>query len=158
MWRTYDLPQAQQWRPGEKRKCRCSEQTKFHWTFINVNSEGVEKISRRNSELIEDFSLGLERRFTVNYKVFDNTQLNYTKNIKSDMSDYRDEVLNQLKVGALTNINETLNYTFSPQWLSWFKPNFTYNTNYAWIQPRNCLLYTSPSPRDRQKSRMPSSA
>ena len=36
-----------------------------------------------------------------------------------------------------TNINETLNYTFSPQWLSWFKPNFTYNTNYAWIQPRN---------------------
>ena len=25
-------------------------------------------------------------------------------------------------------------------------------------QPYNCLLYTSPSPRDRQKSRMPSSA
>ena len=24
--------------------------------------------------------------------------------------------------------------------------------------PYNCLLYTSPSPRDRQKSRMPSSA
>ena len=24
--------------------------------------------------------------------------------------------------------------------------------------PSNCLLYTSPSPRDRQKSRMPSSA
>ena len=26
------------------------------------------------------------------------------------------------------------------------------------IQPVFCLLYTSPSPRDRQKSRMPSSA
>ena len=26
----------------------------------------------------------------------------------------------------------------------------------AWVSP--CLLYTSPSPRDRQKSRMPSSA
>ena len=25
-------------------------------------------------------------------------------------------------------------------------------------KPRGCLLYTSPSPRDRQKSRMPSSA
>ena len=25
-------------------------------------------------------------------------------------------------------------------------------------KPTNCLLYTSPSPRDRQKSRMPSSA
>ena len=27
-----------------------------------------------------------------------------------------------------------------------------------YIRPYNCLLYTSPSPRDRQKSRMPSSA
>ena len=27
-----------------------------------------------------------------------------------------------------------------------------------WVVPEPCLLYTSPSPRDRQKSRMPSSA
>ena len=27
-----------------------------------------------------------------------------------------------------------------------------------WDCPKCCLLYTSPSPRDRQKSRMPSSA
>ena len=26
------------------------------------------------------------------------------------------------------------------------------------LLPKDCLLYTSPSPRDRQKSRMPSSA
>ena len=26
------------------------------------------------------------------------------------------------------------------------------------LRPQTCLLYTSPSPRDRQKSRMPSSA
>ena len=26
------------------------------------------------------------------------------------------------------------------------------------LNPKTCLLYTSPSPRDRQKSRMPSSA
>ena len=29
---------------------------------------------------------------------------------------------------------------------------------YALLLHTNCLLYTSPSPRDRQKSRMPSSA
>ena len=29
---------------------------------------------------------------------------------------------------------------------------------YRWADPLACLLYTSPSPRDRQKSRMPSSA
>jgi hypothetical protein len=36
---------------------------------------------------------------------------------------------------------------------------FTFNGRYRRInQCRVCLLYTSPSPRDRQKSRMPSSA
>src|SRR5665213_1105081 len=30
--------------------------------------------------------------------------------------------------------------------------------HFSTIQSRPCLLYTSPSPRDRQKSRMPSSA
>ena len=29
---------------------------------------------------------------------------------------------------------------------------------YRFVDPYDCLLYTSPSPRDRQKSRMPSSA
>ena len=29
---------------------------------------------------------------------------------------------------------------------------------YSKTKPLTCLLYTSPSPRDRQKSRMPSSA
>ena len=33
-----------------------------------------------------------------------------------------------------------------------------YMTDFSGIKPQVCLLYTSPSPRDRQKSRMPSSA
>ena len=32
------------------------------------------------------------------------------------------------------------------------------NLNPLLAQAKGCLLYTSPSPRDRQKSRMPSSA
>ena len=31
-------------------------------------------------------------------------------------------------------------------------------TNMTYLNDASCLLYTSPSPRDRQKSRMPSSA
>ena len=56
------------------------------------------------------------------------------------MSDYRDDVLSELKIGSLTNLNETLNYTFSPQWVNWFKPNFSYNTNYSWNKPRNGVV------------------
>ena len=36
--------------------------------------------------------------------------------------------------------------------------NYTNNACREWGYPKGCLLYTSPSPRDRQKSRMPSSA
>ena len=32
------------------------------------------------------------------------------------------------------------------------------NSSFIGLHPVPCLLYTSPSPRDRQKSRMPSSA
>ena len=38
---------------------------------------------------------------------------------------------------------------------------YSYKTDLEKIKemnPKGCLLYTSPSPRDRQKSRMPSSA
>ncbi|MEL1226530.1 MAG: hypothetical protein VW963_07265, partial [Candidatus Neomarinimicrobiota bacterium] len=120
--------------------------TKFFYTpssfstGLRVNRSLTEKYSRQNNELVEDFALGLERKFIVNYKVFDNTQLNYSKNIRSDMSDYRDEVLKNLKIGLLTNQTESLNYTFSPQWISWFKPNFTYNTNFTWNKPLNSVI------------------
>ena len=38
------------------------------------------------------------------------------------------------------------------------KPVFDAYTAKTGVQVKFCLLYTSPSPRDRQKSRMPSSA
>ena len=37
----------------------------------------------------------------------------------------------------------------------WYDDIATYKVRF---QANSCLLYTSPSPRDRQKSRMPSSA
>ena len=120
--------------------------TKFFYTpstfgsSIRVNRNLTEKFSRQTNELVEDFSLGLERRFTVNYKIFDNTQLVYNKNIRSDMSDYRDEVLSELKIGSITNATENFTYTFSPQWIEWFKPNFSYNTNYSWNKPLNSVI------------------
>ena len=37
-------------------------------------------------------------------------------------------------------------------------PHHKLNNIFICATPETCLLYTSPSPRDRQKSRMPSSA
>ena len=36
--------------------------------------------------------------------------------------------------------------------------NYLIHTATAWGDPKSCLLYTSPSPRDATLSRMPSSA
>ena len=40
----------------------------------------------------------------------------------------------------------------------WLEDEIEYNLEVVEAQDNGCLLYTSPSPRDRQKSRMPSSA
>ena len=39
-----------------------------------------------------------------------------------------------------------------------FHPDSPYGNVTAFLQAKACLLYTSPSPRDRTRSRMPSSA
>ena len=55
-----------------------------------------------------------------------------------------DVFTNQKEITGGQTITLGIEQTIHPTW-------HTY-----WINP--CLLYTSPSPRDRQKSRMPSSA
>ena len=54
-------------------------------------------------------------------------------------------VYNSLQEKGYNPINQIVGYILSE--------DPTYITNY-----NNCLLYTSPSPRDRTRSRMPSSA
>ena len=47
-------------------------------------------------------------------------------------------------------------YKFTPTEAKLIEPLVVNHPAMSWLY--NCLLYTSPSPRDRQKSRMPSSA
>ena len=57
---------------------------------------------------------------------------------------------------GLNNFDECLKCTTYN--LEWFKDNRLGKTKFLNVLQGTCLLYTSPSPRDRQKSRMPSSA
>ena len=123
--------------------------TKFFYTpssfnsSIKLNQSLVEKQSRSVEEVVDDFNLGLNRNFSVSYKVFDNLQFNYTKNIQSDMAEYRDEVLKALtdfETGDRTNNTESFASNFAPKWISWFAPNFTYNANYSWNKPKSSVF------------------
>ena len=44
------------------------------------------------------------------------------------------------------------------EWVESTHPSYTLYTSGTTGKPKGCLLYTSPSPRDRTRYRMPSSA
>ena len=65
-------------------------------------------------------------------------------------------ILTFISIGALVGLfRSIIGFFISPEreWTA-----ITYNLRLYMVQAYPCLLYTSPSPRDRQKSRMPSSA
>ena len=80
------------------------------------------------------------------------------------------EFLNQ----ARSALGPRLNLSGNTNWNEYYQERelqndyntFSYNLNFtqpifrldSWFQSRSCLLYTSPSPRDDELSRMPSSA
>ena len=61
-------------------------------------------------------------------------------------------------VRATDNFQNIRDRTFSLTISGVEGPTFTSPSGTLFSQSDSCLLYTSPSPRDRQKSRMPSSA
>ena len=65
--------------------------------------------------------------------------------------------LTQLQISEIIS-----NYTSSSEGFvtlqSLIMNSLMFHERELFVNDNNCLLYTSPSPRDRQKSRMPSSA
>ena len=69
----------------------------------------------------------------------------------SDPAVYRAVLLNQIAGSPVIDLGSFFSYSFN-------KKRFVMMKNKISSPYRNCLLYTSPSPRDRTRSRMPSSA
>ena len=61
------------------------------------------------------------------------------------LDNYRDLILKFAMKNDIKNLNQAVNNCMDDNYVSDYLN-------------KGCLLYTSPSPRDRQKSRMPSSA
>ena len=67
---------------------------------------------------------------------------------------FTDQALNQINLITKGDEKKYFRITVQGGGCSGFKYNFGFDSK----TNGDCLLYTSPSPRDRQKSRMPSSA
>ena len=76
-----------------------------------------------------------------------------TKGTKRSTLDYRGQSIEDVRKRVKVNAGKDF---FTPEQIAQRKRNFVLNFYEDKMRP--CLLYTSPSPRDRQKSRMPSSA
>ena len=77
---------------------------------------------------------------------------------------YTDRSVNHMSLSfreVMTDISSTLNEVYNADAVAVVPGSGTFGMEAVARQfatNQNCLLYTSPSPRDRQKSRMPSSA
>ena len=112
---------------------------KFNGTFTVISVEEWEYIGKDQQGYLE-----------FNYDVPKLNQVLYAVTGQADDQEYA------ALAGTLT-FTETITWTTSALVLSFLGIDVATANDTAYIA-KCCLLYTSPSPRDRQKSRMPSSA
>ena len=77
-------------------------------------------------------------------------RVNYEGGLFIDVELYNTEAVRKFRWAHIANLKPN-------QYSRTFKPNHSILI-YEGYTDRSCLLYTSPSPRDRTRSRMPSSA
>ena len=111
----------------------------------------IEKISTSD---IQEFSLeGEDFKLEIKRNLFDQNQV--INNLASNISLDKQTIANQHSVNENISV---VNEPESPQVAPPGRSDLTEITSPMVGTFYSCLLYTSPSPRDRQKSRMPSSA
>ena len=120
------------------------------------------------SPLVKNANSAYEGAAILNNKIFEMVGVEYsTKRPKADQSPYESieaglascTGLSFLLIDACRSVGIPARFVGTPMW-------YNDSGNHSWVEIWDgewhftgaCLLYTSPSPRDRQKSRMPSSA
>ena len=134
----------------------CSE---FIDEFINYDE--LEKLDS-NEKIIDDIYNSYNSNLSQNNNIY---IIQFSFNDRFGIySDLVDKFISMCKRENPDNYTESILINFYNDWLKYFYSRkgrireFKKQVDFlcAWL--RSCLLYTSPSPRDRQKSRMPSSA
>ena len=119
--------------------------TKIYYTpskfsaMMDVSENNQLKIMRQGLDSTETNSLDLNRKLTINHKVFDNLQTNYSINVGSDLyhelevNDLaREDLLLELNPGLIENVSQNFSATYIPELFYWIKPQFKYQPGYTW--------------------------
>src|SRR5674476_607943 len=120
--------------------------------FLPVDHEYYDEISDRIMRIFRSYATSLEQVSV------DEAYLDVTEQVEGSFEkarDYAQEIKADVKnqVGISFSVGVGPNKIVAKIACDSHKPD-----GLTIVKPIDCLLYTSPSPRDRQKSRMPSSA
>ena len=132
----------------------------FTYTLYSKNTISIGIMSAYNNSNINFynnfFPQNIRTNTISNYNLSFLTEIKNSKNtgIRIEVSRLRRGWSENLNSQLISNEFEFLNV---PVMMTTYFGEKNFKLNFS-LGPYACLLYTSPSPRDRQKSRMPSSA
>ena len=108
-------------------------------TIMAISEHDQLKIMRQGLDSTETYSLDMNRKLTVNHKVFDNLQTNYSINVGSDLYHEmemdgleKQDLVMDLNPGLIENISQSFSGTYVPELFFWLKPQFKYQPSYTW--------------------------
>ena len=108
-------------------------------TNISISENDQLKIMRQGLDSTKTYSLDLNRKLTVNHKVFDNYHANYTVQVGSDLYHQMEEnsltkldLIEDMNPGLIENISQSFSNTYTPKLFFWLEPQFKYSPSYTW--------------------------
>ena len=84
----------------------------------------------------DSYNFGINRNMNIDYKITNNLVTKYSWASQSKLNDFRGyawTAIKNLDPGVITNITESMNTTYNPQFLRWLKPSLSYSASYRWV-------------------------
>ena len=104
-------------------------------TALNFTEKLSWNETRSSIRSPDSYNFGLSRNMNLDYKFTNSLSTKYAWAGQSKLNDYRGYAwmaLKNLDPGLVTNVTETMNTTYSPQFFKWLKPNMSYSASYRW--------------------------
>ena len=104
-------------------------------TALNFSEKLSWNETRTSIRSPDSYNFGLSRNMNLDYKLTNSLSSKYSWAGQSKLNDYRGYAwmaFKNLDPGLVTNVTETMNTTYSPQFLKWLKPNMSYSASYRW--------------------------
>ena len=104
-------------------------------TALNFTEKLSWNETRSSIRSPDSYNFGLSRNMNLDYKFTNSLSTKYAWAGQSKLNDYRGYAwmaLKNLDPGLVTNVTETMNTTYSPQFFKWLKPNMSYTASYRW--------------------------